>query len=290
MSTIERHCQLLLRFYPAAYREVRGEEIIGTLLEATPPGRLWPRSRDIRGLIFGGLRARAALNRQSTTAANLRIAVLAGVAAYLACSAASFVSLDVMAELSAYGRIQPAPFGWPSLLVSALTLVAAGLALLTGRRSVVLAAALPAAAVLSYAGPWNPGASGTAFHLALLAALVALVGGSKRPSRRWLVLISLLAVLPVVPYLVPALGSGYLGVLLAVGVVSTVWAVIDARPAVAVIVFLLGFYLPLAVNEVAMGAIPTFALPYLGVVAVFGVPALWLLRRQSAHPSRPAQT
>ena len=72
MSTLERHCQLLLRAYPAAYREVRGEEIIGTLLEATPPGRSWPLPRDVRGLIFGGLRARATFNRQLTTAANLR--------------------------------------------------------------------------------------------------------------------------------------------------------------------------------------------------------------------------
>ena len=113
----------------------------------------------------------------------------------------------------------------------------------------------------------------------------------ERPSRRWLVLVGFLAVLPVVPDIVPAVAPVYLGVLLlAVGVVSIVWAVIDARPAIAVIVFFLGFYLPLAVNEVAMGAIPTFALPYLGVLAVIGVPALWLLRRQSAHPSRPAQT
>ncbi|HUA40977.1 MAG TPA: hypothetical protein VMA32_05410 [Streptosporangiaceae bacterium] len=56
MTTLERHCQLLLRVYPAEYRDVRGEEIIGTLLEATPPGRSWPRLRDIWGLIFGGLR------------------------------------------------------------------------------------------------------------------------------------------------------------------------------------------------------------------------------------------
>jgi hypothetical protein len=30
MSTLERHCQLLLRAYAAAYRDVRGEEIVGT--------------------------------------------------------------------------------------------------------------------------------------------------------------------------------------------------------------------------------------------------------------------
>jgi hypothetical protein len=39
---LERRARWLLRAYPAAYRADRGEEIIGTLLEAVPPGRDWP--------------------------------------------------------------------------------------------------------------------------------------------------------------------------------------------------------------------------------------------------------
>ena len=39
---LERRARWLLRAYPAAYRADRGEEITGTLLEATPPGRDWP--------------------------------------------------------------------------------------------------------------------------------------------------------------------------------------------------------------------------------------------------------
>jgi hypothetical protein len=70
MSPFERHCGLLLRAYPAAYRSERGEEIIGTLLETTPEGRAWPRPRDIRSLVVGGLSARAALNRRNTTASS----------------------------------------------------------------------------------------------------------------------------------------------------------------------------------------------------------------------------
>src|SRR5215469_17227780 len=88
ISTFESHCRLLLRAYPAAYRSERGEEIIGTLLETTPEGRGWPLPRDIRGLVAGGLRARAQLNRHNTTGANLRVAVFVGVAAYLAFAAA----------------------------------------------------------------------------------------------------------------------------------------------------------------------------------------------------------
>lgn len=58
MSALERHCRWLLRAYPAWYRRERSEEMLGTLLEASPPGRKWPTFRDARALVTGGLRAR----------------------------------------------------------------------------------------------------------------------------------------------------------------------------------------------------------------------------------------
>jgi hypothetical protein len=58
VTPLERNCRLLLRAYPAWYRRGRGEEMLGTLLEATPPDRTWPSFRDARGLIIGGLRVR----------------------------------------------------------------------------------------------------------------------------------------------------------------------------------------------------------------------------------------
>lgn len=58
MSSLERRCRRLLRAYPAWYRRGRGEEMLGTLLEASPPGRRWPSFRDARALITGGLRVR----------------------------------------------------------------------------------------------------------------------------------------------------------------------------------------------------------------------------------------
>jgi hypothetical protein len=181
---------------------------------------------------------------------------------------------------------------WATVLASALTLLAASLVFLTSRRAVVVAAGLPAIALVGYAGSWRTGAGGTASHLALLAALVVvLAGGSKQPSRRWLVLIGLLAVLPVVPYFAPALGLDlFPALLLAAGVISIVWAVIDARPTIAMIVFLLGFYLPMAADELTRGAIPLYVLPYVAVLTGIALPAVWLLRRQSAHPGRPTPT
>ncbi len=58
MTPLERRCRWLLRAYPAWYRRKRSGEMLGTLLEASPPGRRWPSMRDARALVIGGLRVR----------------------------------------------------------------------------------------------------------------------------------------------------------------------------------------------------------------------------------------
>jgi hypothetical protein len=58
VSPLERHCRWLLRAYPAWYRRDRAGEMLGTLLEASPPGARWPSLRDAWALAFGGLRVR----------------------------------------------------------------------------------------------------------------------------------------------------------------------------------------------------------------------------------------
>jgi hypothetical protein len=58
VTGLERRCRWLLRAYPAWYRRGRGEEMLGTLLEASRPGRNWPSVRDARALVIGGLRVR----------------------------------------------------------------------------------------------------------------------------------------------------------------------------------------------------------------------------------------
>jgi hypothetical protein len=47
MSALEWRCRWLLRAYPAWYRSERGEEMPGTLMEASPAGRRWPSPRDV---------------------------------------------------------------------------------------------------------------------------------------------------------------------------------------------------------------------------------------------------
>jgi hypothetical protein len=288
MTMVERHCQLLLRLYPVAYRGERGEEIIGTLLETTPEGRTWPLPRDIRGLAIGGLRARAQLNRCNTTAANLRVAVFVGVAAYLAWIAA--VNLGGLGYTAGHGW----PFAWPPVVLATLNVVTLVLAWLRLRRAVVLAGALPAAASLALAGPWHPYDVGYAVaELTCLAVLVALAG-RERPDRRWLWLIGPivlegLLMARVLPDTGPAEIAviGFLALCL-LAIVSIAWLAIDARPAIAIVVFLLVGWLPLAMAN--PGTAIMAELPVLGSCAAIAGPAVWLLRRQSAHPGRPTRT
>jgi hypothetical protein len=67
----------------------------------------------------------------------------------------------------------------------------------------------------------------------------------------------------------------------ALGILSLLWAVIDARPAVAMAVFLLANWLAMGIASL----VPPFdipaALPLLIVIAL-GTVVLWRLRRQSA--------
>jgi hypothetical protein len=50
MSALEWRCRWLLHAYPAWYRRQRGEEMLGTLMDASPAGRRWPSLGDIRAV------------------------------------------------------------------------------------------------------------------------------------------------------------------------------------------------------------------------------------------------
>ncbi|MEO3769180.1 hypothetical protein [Micromonospora sp. B9E7] len=58
MSDLEGRYRLLLRLYPDDYRRVRGEEMLGTYLDLTPPGRRWPSAADAADLVAGAVRER----------------------------------------------------------------------------------------------------------------------------------------------------------------------------------------------------------------------------------------
>ncbi len=285
MTTLERRCRLLLLVYPAGYRRDRGEEIIGTLLEATPEGRAWPLARDVRGLVTGGLRARAALNRQQTTAANLRTAALIGSAAYLAFSAVIDVSWAINAltvpDFAARKAI------WPTLLVGATLGLAVTSAWGSSRKAVQLAGVTVAAVAVALDGPWRPWPGLPVAELACLTALALLAVHGEQPARRWLWPVALAAGVPVLPYVLPALSVDTILTLpAAVGVMTLLWAVIDARPVVVAAVFLLALWLPLGIVGLVAGFFLPAAAPLL-IVGVLTPFAVWRLHHQSARvPAR----
>ena len=93
MTSLERHCGWLLHAYPAWYRRQRAGEMLGTLLEASQPGRRWPSVRDVRALVVGGLRVRgwAWLLSMGWVAAG---AVITGYIFYA--STGPFISADII--------------------------------------------------------------------------------------------------------------------------------------------------------------------------------------------------
>ena len=235
MTGPERGYRRLLHAYPAWYRRERGEEMLDTLLTAAPHGRTWPSLRDSGALILGGLRVRAGQNRRLTTAANLRLAVLFGVALWLTGQAADNLAL---AGLGWLHGIQPAQY-FAFAAVRALVILAAVGAACFAPRPVVAAVCLIAIAVIvliavhTYAYLWwllgEP---------VLLAVLTLLARGKERMPRYWLWLLGVeLAVQTLIWFMIQPqfFLSGALSDLPWVVLAAVVlWAVVDARPAIAV--------------------------------------------------------
>ena len=140
---LERRARWLLRAYPAVYRADRGEEIIGTILEAVPPGRDWPPSREAIALVASGLRARRAANLRQGLAASLRQVAVAGAAVYLVQLPALELGAVVGSARSGHLPLLFWFYEWLfyALGVLALVILAAGW---SGRRGLVAAGATAA--------------------------------------------------------------------------------------------------------------------------------------------------
>jgi hypothetical protein len=210
---LERRARWLLRAYPPDYRADRGEEIVGTLLEATPAHRGWPSARDAASLVGGGIRARRDANQRPGLAASLWQAVALGLAMYLVTCLCS-----LLAESAMFGWFSSS-FGWSQFL-PVLPLAATVAAAWSGRRLLVAIPAAVAAAAIVYGNlslaalshlpqtgadpvvdlavpPAVTDRLALAVPLLSLAALVLLTGHAERPPRSWLWLLSLPAGLSV---------------------------------------------------------------------------------------------
>ena len=284
MSALEWRCRWLLRAYPAWYRHQRGEEMLGTLMEASPAGRRWPSPRDIRAMIIGGLRVRAGQHQRLSTPVNLRLAGLLGVALALLWLIGNNLGGDIMFWTHVYPAGTPAGLGLQA--TASLLALAAVLAAWFAPWPAVAAPAAAGAALWVYSGD-RVMASQPAF---LLVLLVVLAMGRERMPRSWLILAGLLFAFTVLEQATaaPRLYVLFTALSYAPWVVLgavILWAAVDARPAVAMAIYLASNYLIFTlIGYAGYGAAPAAAwewyLPLAGVT-VLGASALWRLRRQA---------
>jgi hypothetical protein len=300
MTALERRCRWLLRAYPAWYRAQRGEEMLATLLEASPPGARWPLPRDARTLIMGGLTVRAWGNQRQSTAASLRLAVLLGAALALLwyCTSNLGANIQALAWRLPPAALQP-DIGY-RIASSALGLAAVA-AVWFASRPVVAAIALASAATWEFsadrilaAHPANLLTQPLGFLIhpvCLLILLVILMPGRRHPPRSWLWLAAAVSAANLLEQM--------LGVLRLYAVEQAVhtpltfvpwvilgavvlWAAVDARPAIAMAIWATSSYLPDLAFRSSPYLIYTWQwYPPAAASAGLAALAIWRLRHQA---------
>lgn len=291
---LERRARALLRAYPAEYRHGRAEEIIGTLLEAAPPGRSLPPAREAWSLITGGRHARAARNRRPGVKANVRLALLLGLSICLSTHMSVVFGPPVAGKL--LGSHPGGGVPWLAGTTLALSLALA-LAPWLGRRAATMALAVLAGALAAYEGLNATPAyrSQLVLLLIVMAALAALSGGPVRLPRTWLWLPCAIPLALATGYLLSPwhhpLGPGLVSLLevsawLLLAAVAACWLVTDARPAfglcvVQLLIVLLGSLSRLAYpGSPPLNPVIVNFLLWSVILLPILVPAAWLLLRR----------
>jgi hypothetical protein len=313
MTRLERRCRWLLHAYPASYRAERGEEILGTLLENAAPGMAWPTRREARALVLGGVRVRAGQNHRLSTAGNVRLSIMLGLAVgigLLGSGGTRYPRLYLNVNYPIMLRGGPPPSAtwagvhfaglWPIAAAFALT-ACAPVVIWVARRPTAVSLLLAAAVVAPFAEDavgYAALSSGQALAIWLspslllvtLAAITAM--GTDRPPRAWLwwyalpcawiVAERVAEILPVadgrILFDLPLIPAFVLGAVL--------WVIVDARPALALAVLVgilgvtaaagdLGPELPDLQVDLRVAAV------YLGAGLVLAAPALLRMRRQA---------
>jgi len=282
MTPLERHGRWLLRAYPAWYRRERVAEILDTLIEASPSGRRWPSVRDGRALVMAGLRVRAGQDQRLPTAANVRMALMLGAVLALLWLVANDLSDAVLHWTHTYS---PSP-GIAYEAVCGLLTLAAVVAVWFAPRHVVAVLAVAAAGLYVY---WGDRVMAIQ-PAGLLVILAIAVFGAERLPRSWLWLAGAIFAVSLLQGFTPLPSLYFLYTPLVfvpwviLGAV-VLWAAVDARPAIAMAIYIASNYLVIdALGYLGYGT-PVLTswqlnVPAMGA-AVLGAGALWRLRRQA---------
>jgi hypothetical protein len=238
MSKLERRYRRLLLAYPRSYRKARGDEMLGTLLESSAPGRSQPTVKDTRALILGGLKLRSGSDQRLTVADSVRLVVLLAACLDIV-SQANFWFINVRGS---WGYTFPSmAYSWISLTLGLLAVATVALAWTRWRATALIVTA--ATAVLWMFHPqgrdWT---SAIEPVLALVTiALVTADPGRPRLPRAWLALPSALLVAELTTTILQATASvppgvDYVPFILLAGTI--LWIIVDARPMAAVAIWI----------------------------------------------------
>lgn len=146
--TLKDRYTALLRWYPAAYRTERGDEIVGTYLDLARPGQRWPRPGDAADLLAGGVRQHLRARHSLGLADALPLAGTLALAAAAALAAIWMLGVESFAYPGRGPKLGPFPTVgaavWIAWLLAALASLAG-----RGRPFVVLALLVTAAVPLT---------------------------------------------------------------------------------------------------------------------------------------------
>lgn len=174
---LARRYRWLMRAYPADYRDRRGEEIIGLLLDGARPGQRWPTLVEAADLLFGGLRRRMGGVSSGVVSSGLSVAGPVALALAAGLSLFWLTGYELAGEPSwVHDGVSPlGPFETSAPIMYAAWVVTAAVVCLVGRYgrplillSVALVAAMPYLADL-FNLPQPPG------ELLLMTNLVYLI-------------------------------------------------------------------------------------------------------------------
>lgn len=306
----------LLDFYPERYRDERGPELVGTLLDCARPGQTRPSWREARALVLEGLRLRAGTGGHRPARATVARGMQVGVLLVLV-----LMLHEGVADLTirrGFDDARPVTVGWWVLVgLAVLAVVVPFVLLAVGRVRLALPFVVVAGAVHMVGYPWLLRAGYPRSELplpdewpvllplylhpgfAVAAVLAAAAVAWLRPPAAGVPAVMAVVLAPAIVSAPEWLqGTGLLPTGFTADVPVALWlfglmylgavgyAVVDARPAVALAVLLSAIDVEMVAAWLKYGFNTSWPALELTLLPPVGV-AVWLgARRQARLPGR----